>query len=217
MTEQREWEYEYEYHEGETEDIYFTLDLSTHVDKSTKAPSTFTRQSRNRTKRKRDKVQESAEASARADSTDTGPSQLQILGLHTTSPVVQCDNQCFECEWYTDFGAQVYISEPGIVEPVLQKGRCIDVVGVSRLRLVGKPVEVAMSGPKPKKAKKAMVEHQRVHLGIIAESSDDEEPEPPLGERAQEHASFMENLVAEQTSSAQTHSSFLSRLQTISR
>ncbi|KAI7317892.1 hypothetical protein KC326_g3833 [Hortaea werneckii] len=163
-----EWEYEYD--DNETEDFYFTLDLTTHVSNAVAAPEP---RKRNRAapkgKRRPETAAEQATREEReapvtaarlpslpatvADSEEqthpgTQDPKLQILDLHSENPFVKFIDGVYSCNWHTDLSTQVYVAKPGVVtETPLRPGTVVDVVAMSRNRLVGKPVTLQ---PRPK-------------------------------------------------------------------
>ncbi|KAI7055448.1 hypothetical protein KC339_g18379, partial [Hortaea werneckii] len=163
-----EWEYEYD--DNETEDFYLTLDLTTHVSNAVAAPEP---RKRNRAapkgKRRPETAAEQATREEReaavpaarlpslpatvADSEEqthpgTQDPKLQILDLHSENPFVKFIDGVYSCNWHTDLSTQVYVAKPGVVtETPLRPGTVVDVVAMSRHRLVGKPVTLQ---PRPK-------------------------------------------------------------------
>ncbi|RMY50857.1 hypothetical protein D0863_14763 [Hortaea werneckii] len=166
-----EWEYEYD--DNETEDFYLTLDLTTHVSNAVAAPEP---RKRNRAapkgKRRPETAAEQATREEReaavpaataarlpslpatvADSEEqthpgTQDPKLQILDLHSENPFVKFIDGVYSCNWHTDLSTQVYVAKPGVVtETPLRPGTVVDVVAMSRNRLVGKPVTLQ---PRPK-------------------------------------------------------------------
>ncbi|KAI6840834.1 hypothetical protein KC332_g5781 [Hortaea werneckii] len=167
-----QWEYEYD--DNETEDFYLTLDLTTHVSNAVAAPEPRKR-NRAAPKGKRrpettaeQSAREEREAATAAVTTARLPSlpatgangeeqidpgtqeaKLQILDLHSENPYVKFVDGVYSCNWHTDLSTQVYVARPGVTETPLRPGNVVDVVGLSRMRLVGKPVTLQ---PKPKPA-----------------------------------------------------------------
>ncbi|KAI7655216.1 hypothetical protein KC318_g13116 [Hortaea werneckii] len=164
-----EWEYEYD--DNETEDFYLTLDLTTHVSNAVAAPEL---RKRNRAapkgKRRPETAAEQATreereapvaAAARlpslpataADGEEqihpgTQDPKLQILDLHSENPFVKFIDGVYSCNWHTDLSTQVYVAKPSVVTGTpLRPGTVVDVVAMSRNRLVGKPVTLQ---PRPK-------------------------------------------------------------------
>ncbi|KAI7654286.1 hypothetical protein KC318_g13690, partial [Hortaea werneckii] len=162
-----DWEYEYD--DNETEDFYLTLDLTTHVSNAVAAPEP---RKRNRAapkgKRRPETAAEQATREEReapvtaarlpslpatvADGEEqthpgTQEAKLQILDLHSENPFVKFIDGVYSCNWHTDLSTQVYVAKPGVTETPLRPGTVVDVVGLSRDRLVGKPVTLQ---PRPK-------------------------------------------------------------------
>ncbi|GAB1740174.1 hypothetical protein NU219Hw_g5087t1 [Hortaea werneckii] len=168
-----EWEYEYD--DNETEDFYFTLDLTTHVSNAVAAPEPRKRNraapkgkrrpetpAEQAAREERDAAVSAVVTAARlpslpatgADGEEPNPpgtqeAKLQILDLHSENPFVKFIDGVYSCNWHTDLSTQVYVAKPGGVTetPVLRPGTVVDVVGLSRNRLVGKPVTLQ---PRPK-------------------------------------------------------------------
>ncbi|KAI7284707.1 hypothetical protein KC345_g2202 [Hortaea werneckii] len=165
-----QWEYEYD--DNETEDFYLTLDLTTHVSNAVATPEP---RKRNRVAPKgKRRPETTAEQSAREEReaatasittarlpslpaagadgeeqlpTATQEAKLQILDLHSENPFVKFIDGVYSCNWHTDLSTQVYVARPGVTETPLRPGNVVDVVGLSRMRLVGKPVTLQ---PRPK-------------------------------------------------------------------
>jgi hypothetical protein len=154
-TDAEDWEYEYDQHE--TEDIYFTLDLTTHVPNAIQEKQYA----------KNGKLIGGANVAANEDTpqgdatlieanegaeppnghvTNTPAimeaSTLQILDLHTEKPYVKFNNGFYSCQWFTDLGTQFWITNPGVVSDPKLSGHVLDVVGSSQTRLVAKPANL---------------------------------------------------------------------------
>lgn len=138
-----EWEYEYSLHE--TESLYFTLDLSTHVpDALSDNPLLSTKTSRNYSAPRADPsnqtVSGSDSASENGEEEEEELPALQVLDLHTPNPLIKFEESVFSCYWTTDLGTQFHIAAAGQTSDPLRKGTVLDVLGISRARLLGKPV-----------------------------------------------------------------------------
>lgn len=169
-----EWEYEYD--DNQTEDFYLTLDLTTHVSNAVAAPEPRKRnRAAPKGKRRPETAAEQATrdereppipavttatatrlpslpATTAADGEDpihpgTQDPKLQILDLHSENPYVKFIDGVYSCNWHTDLSTQVYVARPGVTATPLRPGHVVDVVGLSRHRLVGKPVTLQ---PRPK-------------------------------------------------------------------
>ena len=152
-------EWEYEYSTSETEDFYFTVDLTTHVEDALKAKAKArngvlqTRVAEPVQKKPQAPVSKSKYAIARVAPSDTTvavhpdenaepkePGTVQILELHTKAPVISFEGRTYSCYWMTDIGTQFHVSRPGVVSRSLRPGNVLDVIGISRARLLGKPI-----------------------------------------------------------------------------
>ena len=158
-----ESEWEYEYDEDEREEFYFTLDVTSN--QSELASKAYrSKRSYNRSEAKPVHNGEvpnavgneplSAQATptptpngnaqhetlpAKEDSIREKVGPLQMLDLHTSNPLVKCGRKLYSCHWSTDLGTQFYLTAPGVVDQALRSGRILDVVSLSRTRLVGTP------------------------------------------------------------------------------
>lgn len=152
-----DWEYEYD--ENETEDIYFTLDLTTHVPNAIQekqyakngklvgaADPEKNVQSDANTQPAPDGNNEDDDDAANDELAEIPPPQdagkLQILDLHTEKPYVKYNNGFYSCHWFTDLGTQFWITNPGAVRDPKFSGHVLDVVGSSQTRLVARPANL---------------------------------------------------------------------------
>lgn len=119
-----ESDFEYEYTD-ETEDFYFTLDVTTHG-----IPTASTSAQPNTGKKIKGKH------------IAPPPEQLQVLDLHSDNPLIKLGDSSYSCHWSTDLGTQFYVAKRGMIEEPLRPGHVLDVIGVSRARLTGKPVSL---------------------------------------------------------------------------
>ncbi|KAK3718060.1 hypothetical protein LTR37_005486 [Vermiconidia calcicola] len=143
-TNEPEWEYEYD--ENETEDFYFTLDVTAR--QSEKTPSATlpgqTEQSTNPVMTQTPSASNKRRKTGTPETT-SGPGnagKLEVLDLDSENPLIRLQDAFYSCHWSTDLGTQFYITKPGVAENPLRPGHVLDVVGISRIRLVGKPVSV---------------------------------------------------------------------------
>ncbi|WPH00456.1 Hypothetical protein R9X50_00328500 [Acrodontium crateriforme] len=145
-----EWEYEYD--ADETDHVYFTLDLTNH-DLSALQVKEVSLNGKPKpivmTAPTDPPIGEGLGLSSTRESstTNTNPDipvqdakPIQILDLHTPKPYVKFGTSIYSCYWTTDLGSQFYVSRPGIVEDPLRPGNVVDVIALSRARLIGKPV-----------------------------------------------------------------------------
>ncbi|KAK5135752.1 hypothetical protein LTR08_004738 [Meristemomyces frigidus] len=171
-----EWEYEYD--QNENEDHYFTVDLTTHVpaaDMMKQRPDNSTAERTARDKHHipgQDTQIKSLTAGEPATAKEAG--QLQFLDLHTPHPYVKYNDGIYHCDWTTELGTQVYISQPGRTEQPLRPGHVLDVVGMSQVRLLGKPVTLRRHDePSPGKDHGAAVANAEM---VDNEASDEGDP-----------------------------------------
>ena len=156
-TNDSDWEYEYDEHE--TEDIYFTLDLTTHVPNAIQEKQ-YAKNGKLIGPEKNGAASENApqdDANGEAalnesehpqidtavdNTAPTEAGRLQVLGLHTEKPYVKYNNGFYSCHWFTDLGTQFWITNPGVVSDPKLSGHVLDVVGASQTRLVAKPANL---------------------------------------------------------------------------
>jgi hypothetical protein len=155
-TELSDWEYEYDEHE--TEDIYFTLDLTTHVPNAIQEKQ-YAKNGKLIGPEKSGAENAPQDDDANVDAVlngddnpqnedaidDAAPleaGRLQVLDLHTEKPYVKYNNAFYSCHWFTDLGTQFWITNPGVVSDPKLSGHVLDVVGSSQTRLVAKPANL---------------------------------------------------------------------------
>ncbi|KAK1811319.1 hypothetical protein LTR12_014307 [Friedmanniomyces endolithicus] len=140
MDDQSEWEYEYDPHE--TEDLYFTIDLTTHV------PGAIPTQPVPRNGKRTPKAPESrptGDSAPRHVDFDAEPrpmGTLQLLDMHTTDPLVRFEDSVYSCNWHTDLGTQIFVGQRGAISQPVRPGHVLDVIGTSQTRLLGRPVKL---------------------------------------------------------------------------
>ncbi|KAK0346578.1 hypothetical protein LTS02_006096 [Friedmanniomyces endolithicus] len=142
MDDQSEWEYEYDPYE--TEDLYFTIDLTTHV------PGAIPAQPVPRNGKRTPKAPESrptGDSAPRHGDFDAEPrptSMLQLLDLHTTDPLIRFEESVYSCNWHTDLGTQIFVGQRGGISQPVRPGHVLDVIGTSQTRLLGRPVKLVL-------------------------------------------------------------------------
>ncbi|KAK0900906.1 hypothetical protein LTR02_008873 [Friedmanniomyces endolithicus] len=142
MDDQSEWEYEYDPYE--TEDLYFTIDLTTHV------PGAIPAQPVPRNGKRTLKAPESrptGDSAPRHGDFDAEPrptSMLQLLDLHTTDPLIRFEESVYSCNWHTDLGTQIFVGQRGGISQPVRPGHVLDVIGTSQTRLLGRPVKLVL-------------------------------------------------------------------------
>jgi hypothetical protein len=146
-----DWEYEYD--DTEREDIYFTLDLTTHVPNAIQekhyakngkliAPvASETTGALTAAHGQGDLDDELDHPDANATPTAEA-GQLQILDLHSEKPYVKFNNSFYSCYWFTDLGTQFWVTNPGVVAEPKYSGHVLDVVASSQTRLVAMPANL---------------------------------------------------------------------------
>nr|POF14931.1 hypothetical protein CFP56_71878 [Quercus suber] len=149
-----EWEYEYD--DEKTEDFYFTLDLTTHVPDALASKEKSANGKPMPTLPIVDDLDEGDELddedrddrlpgfdAARASEhrkLEDEPSNLQFLDLQSDAPLIKFGKAVYRGQWSTDLGTQFYVSRPHVVEEPLKPGNIADVIGISRARLLGRPL-----------------------------------------------------------------------------
>ncbi|KAK1068173.1 hypothetical protein LTR74_005878 [Friedmanniomyces endolithicus] len=140
MDDQSGWEYEYDPHE--TEDLYFTIDLTTHV------PGAIPTQPVPRNGKRTPKAPESRPTGDSApghvdfDAEPRPMGTLQLLDLHTTDPLVRFEDSVYSCNWHTDLGTQIFVGQRGGISQPVRPGHVLDVIGTSQTRLLGRSVKL---------------------------------------------------------------------------
>ena len=162
------WEYEYDAHE--TEEYYLTLDLTTHVPDARVTSTTGSRQ---------------PEING-LGSSNTTASTIQIIDLHTTSPMVKLDDSIYGCEWRTDLGTSFHIAKAGALDQPRRPGNVLDVVGLSRARLVGKPITLFRRSETEFVPALGSSYGRAIDIGNESDSESDQEP----GESSEEPISI---------------------------
>lgn len=163
-------EWEYEYSTTETESLYFTLDLTTHVPDALVAlppPSQSAQSSKQLSAARRvpenDRSSEDPSSSSSEEEEEHVP-KLQILDLHTPNPLIKFDQSLFSCYWTTDLGTQFHIAQAGQTPHPLRKGTVLDILGITRARLIGKPIQLLARNPIPSTSRKAGKSHSPTTL-----------------------------------------------------
>nr|POE93515.1 hypothetical protein CFP56_19527 [Quercus suber] len=141
----------------QTEDFYFTLDLTTHV------PDALASKEKSANGRlmptvpvvdepdDEDELDDDHDRDQRTPGLDPTrasdhrtlhdePSSLQFLDLHSDAPLIKFGKGLYRGQWSTDLGTQFYVSRPHVVEEPLKPGNIADVIGISRVRLLSRPV-----------------------------------------------------------------------------
>lgn len=153
--EDEDWEYEYD--ENETEDIYFTLDLTTHVTptlSSRKGPLVKSNKGLKSVNSIRTKAKETNNVTALEDSpaatpdlgpaiSESAPGKMQVVDLHSNNPLISYNNAFYSCHWATDVGTSVLLSspkaDPDQDHPPFRSFRSFDLLGLTSARLMAVP------------------------------------------------------------------------------
>lgn len=177
-----EWEYEYD--PNETDDVYFTLDLTNHdlsalqvkeVSLNGKPKPKLMTAPADRPPSESAGLSPNPESSTNTnnDNPSQDAKQIQIVDLHTPKPYVKFGTSIYSCYWMTDLGSQFYVSRPGVVEEPLRPGNVVDVIALSRARLIGKPTAL-----KQRADYKDPASHQGSASSNAIAIDDDDEPGP---------------------------------------
>jgi len=147
----QDWEYEYD--DNEREDIYFTLDLTTHVPNAIQEKQ-YAKNGKLIAPAASEKNDAATPAHDQGDLDDrfdqpninatptAERGQLQMLDLHSEKPYVKFNNSFYSCYWFTDLGTQFWITDPGVVADPKYSGHVLDVVASSQTRLVAMPANL---------------------------------------------------------------------------
>ena len=134
-------ECEYEYDATETEDLYFTLDLTSHVPAPFKKPVQRPRNGKGTLQEidKRGNAEPTTAQTAAPPPPPAPPGKLQVLDLHSKNPLIAYNNAFYSCYWVSGLGSHMYLSAKGVAEKPLRSLRAFDLVGTSAAILVAKP------------------------------------------------------------------------------
>jgi hypothetical protein len=153
MNPDAESDWEYEYDDTEREDIYFTLDLTTHVPNAIQekqyakngkliAPAAAERSGALTAAHARGDPEDEFDHADGNATLKAESGQLQILDLHSEKPYVKFNNSFYSCYWFTDLGTQFWVTNPGVVVEPKYSGHVLDVVASSQTRLVAMPANL---------------------------------------------------------------------------
>ena len=145
-------EWEYELHPTQKETFYLTLDTTTlnppTTPKAGRPPASNPRKSVTKPSSSSSGNATTEPAHPSTTGQSTNPSEpkdsVQILDLHSPNPLVRYKETLYSCTWTTGHGSSIYVSAPGVVPGPLRKGRAVDVVGLSRVRLLGREAKVKL-------------------------------------------------------------------------
>ncbi|KAH7064261.1 hypothetical protein BKA63DRAFT_169447 [Paraphoma chrysanthemicola] len=142
-------DWEYEYHETETEDFYIPIDLSNVP--SAQVPMNSERRPGHPTLLKsrlralnatRGQPLEIAHNAAGTPATATTMGELQIVGLHTTNPLVMYNGQLLSCHWTSTIGTDMFFTKPetegGDLGDPLRSLPSVDLLSLGTAKLVAR-------------------------------------------------------------------------------
>ncbi|KAH7075211.1 hypothetical protein FB567DRAFT_452970 [Paraphoma chrysanthemicola] len=142
-----DWEYEYD--ESETEDFYIPIDLSNVP--SAQVPINSERRPGHPTLLKsrlralnltRGQPLEITNNAAGTPATATTMGELQIIGLHTTNPLVMYNGQLLSCHWTSTIGTDMFFTKPetevGDLGEPLRSLPSVDLLSLGTAKLVAK-------------------------------------------------------------------------------
>lgn len=119
MAEATEDEWEYEYDDTETEDIYIPIDLSNvpkdqkHVDTERRTGHPTLLKSRLRALNAQRGQQQDAPTADNSNGQEaTALDEAQIIGLHTSNPLVMYNGQLLSCQWTSTIGTDMFFAKP---------------------------------------------------------------------------------------------------------
>lgn len=122
MTDANEEEWEYEYDENETEDLYIPLDLTNipaaqipMVSQGRPGHPTLLKTRLRALNAARGQPIEFATRSSNGQDTAT-MGEVQIIGLHTTNPLIMYNGQLLSCHWGSTIGTDMFFVKPGSME-----------------------------------------------------------------------------------------------------
>ncbi|KAF1820816.1 uncharacterized protein K489DRAFT_43660 [Dissoconium aciculare CBS 342.82] len=197
-----EWEYEYD--PNETEDCYITLDLTTYV------PDALATKSNTRTAKQPTSIDNDKTPQSENDAAPTSVGKLEIADLHTRQPFIKFNDRMYHGTWSTDYGSQVYVANPGAVQDPVLAGNMLDIVGVSRARIVATPAR--LRGEQKSATQHDVLEDENLEMSAHSEeigsgeltdehtiSQTTKQRKTPLSERPQtgngsQAASFLQRL-----------------------
>ncbi|KAL6711624.1 hypothetical protein ACN47E_004558 [Coniothyrium glycines] len=140
-----EWEYEYD--EVETEDVYIPLDLTNvpaaqipMVSQGRPGHPTLLKTRLRALNAARGQPVEFAPSTAEGQETAT-MGEVQVIGLHTTNPLVMYNGQLLSCHWGTTIGTDMFFVKPSANDDPAQPLRSlpsVDLLSLGSAKLVAK-------------------------------------------------------------------------------
>ncbi|KAK5079164.1 hypothetical protein LTR64_002416 [Lithohypha guttulata] len=125
------------------------------------------------------------------DDTMSRQHTLQVLDLHTANPIVSYQGQIFSCKWTDMMGTTMFFSQDQdtpLSEPLLSTSD-FDMIGTSRIKLVGTAAKVTPAPQTSQENNKANVPRPGQSLGTIRRTN------AKLNADLRKQASFLEQLM----------------------
>ncbi|KIX98417.1 uncharacterized protein Z520_05718 [Fonsecaea multimorphosa CBS 102226] len=128
-----------------------------------------------------------------ADAHLPSPSRVQILDLATVNPIISYQGQVYSCMWADMVGTNMFFTHPGMLDAaeVLRSTDDYDLIGVSRIKLVGHTAKMLK---KEKPTKEARTDDQLVSNGQAGVSGEVSEARHGQ-DQTKKQASFLEKLI----------------------
>lgn len=148
MTDEGDDEWEYEYDEIQTEDFYIPVDLSNVP--SAQVPMNSERRQGHPTLLKSRLRALNATRGQLSDTTIDGTStqetasvgEVQVLGLHTSNPLLMYNGQLLSCQWTSTIGTDMFFTKPqpedGDLHQPLRSLPSVDLLSLGTAKLVAK-------------------------------------------------------------------------------
>lgn len=128
-------------------------------------------------------------------------SKVQILGLDTTNPIVSYMDRVYSCMWTDMIGSNMFLAQPGMIDfdDILLSGDDYDLIGTSRIKLVGEPTNLVPKHPPVPDGNGKEDEHgQPVEPQETPEGrslGDIRHPNAKVNSQIKRQASFLEKLM----------------------
>ncbi|KEF52216.1 uncharacterized protein A1O9_11843 [Exophiala aquamarina CBS 119918] len=131
------------------------------------------------------------------DDTDlNAPSNVQVLDLHTSNPIISYQDQVYSCSWVDMIGTNMFFTQPGvsgdIVQPPLLSTDDFDLLGTSTIKLLGYRAHMKKSSKKRARPEDAETQQQAPEgrsLGTLTRSN------PKKNAQIKRQATFLEKLM----------------------
>ena len=204
-TDDEDWEYEYD--EVETEDFYITLDISntpaarvgvSRPRSRLRAGNPIKLQSRLRAlNANRRDIAEPEETTDTPQPSTIG--EMQIIGLHTSNPLVMYNDQLLSCKWAATIGTDMFFAKPSAeAEPSdrpLRSLPALDLLAISSVKLTANAAVL-----QPRESLSAPAQGDQGQMGDAMDWSESvpptlqETPNPPVETTPSAPTSFLAKL-----------------------